>query len=190
MKVGTLVDRAKKGDSEAIGKLYALYRHQAYSVAFNFTRNSCEAEDVVQDVFLKIFQKIHTFENRSHFTTWLTRITINFSLMSLRKTKTRNEASLELLVESDDNELRRKIGRDDPAKSLAGERARLRKALDQLPPLLRESFILFDIVGYEHKEISRMLGITIASSKARVFRARKNLKRIFRQTLTGAHHKS
>lgn len=174
-----LVRRVKEGDEEAFAELVNLYSERIYNLALRIVRRTDEAADVLQETFIKVFEKIHTFDGRSDFFTWLYRIATNLSLMKLRKNKR--------TVLSDDD-IEQQFDRPDtttiqewqslPLKEMLSLefRRHLDEAVDSLPEIYRSIFILRDLEGLSIKEASKILGITETNVKVRLKRARMYLR--------------
>jgi RNA polymerase sigma-70 factor, ECF subfamily len=145
-------------------------------------RDSVEAEDLVQEVFIQLFRKIHTFRGESAFSTWLHRLTANLVLMYLRR-KRPTFLSLDDITRSEEEDTKpsQEMGAPDPRLSGLIDRVNLQSAIDQLPKGYREIFILYDVHGYEHSEIAKILGRSIGNSKSQLHRARKRLRELLRR---------
>ncbi|MFH1312140.1 MAG: sigma-70 family RNA polymerase sigma factor [Candidatus Eisenbacteria bacterium] len=174
-----LVRLAKKGDTRAFGKLMLRYQNKIYRLARRMTDTDEDAEDVLQDAFIKAFRKLSTFKERSKFSTWLYRITVNIALMKLRRRKL-STVSLSEPVETEDSTIQRDIenGSPDPlAKLLGAESAEiLDKAINGLRPSYRAVFVLRHVEGLSTRETARVVGIDVPAVKSRLHRARRQLK--------------
>ncbi len=135
------------------------------------------AEDLTQDVFINLFNKIGSFRGESAFTTWLHRMTVNQVLMYFRKASTRSE----LTTEEGETPVQIVRGTEDPNAMPVVDRIALERAIAQLPPGYRTVFVLHDVEGYEHYEISEMLGIAEGTSKSQLHKARLKLRQLIRQ---------
>jgi len=174
-----LTQRAAEGDMKAFEELYQRHNRRVYSLCLRMTGNVTEAEDLAQEVFIQLFRKIGSFRGESAFTTWLHRVTVNLVLMSLRRWAIRQERQM-----SDDFETRISTlfrNRQSPSARIT-DRIALDSALAQLAPGCRSVFVLFDVEGYQHREIARLLGCTTGTSKSQLHRARKKLKRLLTST--------
>jgi len=161
--------RAQRGDGVGFEYLYKTYSRRVYSVCLRMTRNPAEAEDMTQQTFLQVFRKIGTFRDESGFSTWLHRVTVNVVLMHLRRRK-----PAEILFEDLDNESRSEHGASDTSMLSLIDRLNLRRAIRKLPSGYKRHFLLYDLLGYEHKEIARYLGCSTGSSKSQLHKARHN----------------
>jgi RNA polymerase sigma-70 factor (ECF subfamily) len=161
------VRRAQQGDQDAFRALYQAHVGRVHALCLRMTANASEAEERVQDVFVRVWQQLGSFRGDSAFTTWLHRLTVNEVLQSRRSTG-RREARVRLA--GDDEALEQVAGRHDPPTS------DLATALARLPAGARAVFVLHDVEGYQHDEIAGMLGIAEGTSKAQLFRARRLLR--------------
>lgn len=175
-----LVARAKAGDAEAFSELVTHYERKIFRLAKNITRHDEDAEDVLQEAFLKAYSHLDRFEGNSKFYTWLVRIAVNEALMKLRKRKSDKTVSLDEPLESDGEEMQREIAVWDgnPEEQYSGEEMRkiLDDALDSLKPDFRTVFTLRDIEELSTEETADALGITVAAVKSRLLRARLALR--------------
>lgn len=136
-----LVDRARRGDAAAFGELISKYERRVYRMARQITQNDEDAEDVLQETFLKAFEHLDSFQGQSKFYTWLTRIAVNESLMKLRKRKSDRTVSLDENIETEEELIVREIAvwDDTPEQKYSQEEMReiLDKAIDSLKPIFR-----------------------------------------------------
>lgn len=176
----TLVRRAKSGDYEAFEELVGLYEDRIYRLAMNITGNAEDAEDVLQEAFLKAFQNLSHFREDSRFYTWLVRIAVNEGLMKLRKRRSDKSVPMEDTVNEEGEVLPREFAdwRPNPEQTLEREEVReiLQAAADSLPPTFRAVFFLRDVEGLSTEETADALGLSVAAVKARLFRARLHLR--------------
>lgn len=178
-----MIMRARQGDNEALAQLYRLYRENVYRICLRMVRNPSDAEDLVQETFLRVINKIHTFRGDSQFTTWLYRVTKNVALMQLRKPKF---ATLDFEEARDRDEFLESINRAESqpdAEETATDGVLLETAIQQLPSGYGKVLVLHDVLGYRHNEISKMTGITANNSKSRLCRARRMLRGVFQSPL-------
>lgn len=168
----TLARAAACGVMAGIGDLYVRHNRRVYSLCLRMTGNATEAEDLTQEVFVQLLRKIDTFRGESQFTTWLHRLTVNQVLMHFRRTRWQTEShdDVEMAIEKS-NRARQSVG------TRVVDKLALKAALSQLPPGSREVFTLFDIQGYKHAEIAKLLGCSAGTSKSQLHKARKKLKR-------------
>jgi RNA polymerase sigma-70 factor (ECF subfamily) len=168
-----LARAAASGARAAIGELYERYRCRVYLLCLRMTRNTTEAEDLTQDVFIHLLRKIGSFRGESQFVTWLHRLTVNHVLMHFRRATVRREKTAKQDIEAENL-------RSPKSNQVTGaqfvNRIALDAALAQLPAGCRMVFILFDVEGYNHEEIARMLGCSTGNSKSQLHKARMKLR--------------
>ncbi|MGE5204136.1 MAG: RNA polymerase sigma factor [Chlamydiota bacterium] len=177
-----LVNAARAGDVQAFGELVKRYDRQVFRVVRHLTGNLQDAEDVVQEAFVKAFCNIRNFEGRSAFSTWLIRIAVNEALGRIRHQKKFPVAPLELTTGDDEAVFELQIA--SPAATpeeqcSEGElRRALARAVHRLRPRLRAVFVLRDVQGMSAQEAAEILGITVGTVKARLFRARQRMRQM------------
>jgi RNA polymerase sigma-70 factor, ECF subfamily len=175
-----LVARAKAGDTAAFSELVSKYEKKIYRLAKNITRHDEDAEDVLQDAFLKAYEHLDRFEGNSKFYTWLVRIAVNEALMKLRKRKTDRTVPLDEPVDLGEDTMQREIAVWDgnPEQQYSGEEMKkiLEDALDTLKPDFRTVFTLRDIEELSTEETAEALDISVAAVKSRLLRARLALR--------------
>jgi len=176
--VGTLVQRAQRGDEQAFATLYQLHNKRVYSVCLRMTNNVAEAEDLAQEAFMQVFRKLNSFRGDSAFSTWLHRIAVNTVLMKLRRRKSPPVLSLDEPVSSDSPSLKRELGKQDPSLRGAIDRIALRRAIEELPGGARQIFELHEVEGYEHHEIAELLQCSIGNSKSQLHKAKKTMRKL------------
>jgi RNA polymerase sigma-70 factor, ECF subfamily len=175
----TLVAAIKNGESQAFEFLMKRHEAKTFSVAFRITRNREDAQDVVQQSFHKAFTHLDRFQEKSSFSTWLTRIVINEGLMCLRRTRARREVSL-VDVESESEELfpvefpDRGANPAEIYEQLENERI-LCEAMNQLSEEFR-TVVCLRLEERTVNETAEILGLGIGTLKARLFRARQKLR--------------
>ncbi len=174
-----LVKRAKEGDEDAFTELVNRYSDRVYNLALRILRKRDDAADVLQETFIKVYEKIHTFDGRSDFFTWLYRIATNLSLMKLRKEKhtVLTDDELENYFDKP-NSAEITEWQSLPLKNMLTEefRRHLDEAVDSLPEIYRSVFVLRDLENLSIKESSKILGITETNVKVRLKRARMYLR--------------
>lgn len=175
-----LVERARAGDAQAFTRLVERYERKIYRLAKHITQNDEDAEDVLQESFLKAYSNLDTFQMQSKFYTWLVRIAVNEALMKLRKRKSDRTVSLDEPHETDEDTVTREIAvwDDDPEKRYSQEELReiLERAVDTLKPGFRTVFVLRDIEELSTEETAEALGISVPAVKSRLLRARLQLR--------------
>jgi len=175
-----LVSGAKLGDGAAFTQLVNRYERKIFRLAKHITQNEEDAEDVLQDTFLKAYEHVGEFQEQSKFYTWLVRIAVNEALMKLRKRKTGKLFSLDEAVDTGEEMVAREIAvwEDNPEQRYGQEelRAILQQAIDSLSPLFRTVFVLRDIDELSTEETASALGISVPAVKSRLLRARLQLR--------------
>jgi RNA polymerase sigma-70 factor (ECF subfamily) len=182
----TLVAQAKAGDQNAFAELVNRYERKIYRLAKNITRNDEDAEDVLQDAFLKAYTHLDNFKGDSKFYTWIVRIAVNEALMRLRKRKTDRSVPLDEPVDLGEETVQREIAvwEDNPEQQYSQEEWRkiLDEAVESLKPDFRTVFVLRDIEELSTEETAETLGISVPAVKSRLLRARLALReRLTRQ---------
>jgi len=174
-----LVELAKSGDKTALSHLVNTYSERIYNLALRILRNREEAEDILQETFITVLEKLHTFDGRSTFFTWIYRIATNASLMRLRKKK------LVFQQISDDPDFQESVESrvfidwsQDPSVNVFDQetKTKLDEAINKLSDIYRSVFILRDIEGLSIKETSVILNISEENVKIRLRRARQFLR--------------
>ena len=175
-----LVERVKSGDISAYDELVRKYERQIFRIAQHITQNREDAEDVMQDAFLKAYEKLDQFQGNSKFYTWLVRIAVNESLMRLRKRRTGKMVSIDEDIETDEGSVPRDLAdwAPDPEQNYTqSELAEiLRKTIQGLPPGFRVVFVLRDVDGLSTEETAESLGLSVPAVKSRLLRARLQLR--------------
>jgi len=178
-KEWAVVQQAIAGNPSAQEQLFAHPRRRLYSAVFAVLQNKEDAEDALQDGLCKAYSSLRTFQGRSSFSTWITRIVINSALMARRRKLAHLEASLDEILENQPVPSPRGVvdARPDPERLYAETelRARVEKHVSRLPPALQAPFRLCAINGISGPESSKALGISPSAFKSRVFRARLKL---------------
>ena len=188
-----LVQAAKKGDLEAFSELVKRYDRNVFRIAQHITHNDEDAQDVVQDAFLKAYTNLEQFQGNSKFYTWLVRIAVNEALMRLRKRRNDRTVSLDEDVETEEGSMPREVADWSPnPEQLYGQSELgdiLKKTIQGLPPGFRTVFVLRDVEGLSTEETAEMLGLSIPAVKSRLLRARlqlrERLNRFFRSRKGG-----
>lgn len=176
----TLVHRAREGDTTAFNDLVRRYERKIYRLAMNITQNAEDAEDVLQETFLKAYEHLGDFQGNSKFYTWLVRIAVNEALMKLRKRKSDRTVPLDEPVETGEETVVREIAvwDQDPETKYSQEELSgiLKEAIESLRPAFRTVFVLRDIEELSTEETAQALGISVPAVKSRLLRARLQLR--------------
>jgi RNA polymerase sigma-70 factor (ECF subfamily) len=191
-----LIACVSKGDSSSFEELISRYGPKVLNLALRVTRNSEDAEEVVQDVFVTVFRKIEGFERKSAFSSWLYRVTMNTAFMKIRARNRRKAISLEDL---DPNVQLNYAGErsdttDTDYLSCRHElRRELQVAVDKLPEEYRAIFILRDVDGLSNQVVSEVLGLSVPAVKSRLHRSRvllrESLQGYYDSYTTGNDHR-
>ena len=178
-----LVQRLQAGDTEAFDTLFRQHFSKVYRQALHLLGTATEAEEVVQEVFLTVYEKAHTFRGASAFTTWLYRLTVNAALSRLRRRTRRKEIALDDYLpqfRADGHHLVRPVvdWSADLEQCLANAQVQqlLWKAIELLQPLDKAVLVLSDFEDLPNREIGEALGLTVLAVKARLHRARLFLR--------------
>ena len=175
-----LVSRAQAGDESAFAELVGRYERSIFRLARNITQSAEDAEDVLQETFLKAYEHLEEFRGDSKFYTWLVRIAVNQALMKLRKRKSDRAVSLDETIDTGDDTVVREIAvwAGDPEQLYSQEELRniLASAIDSLPPIFRTVFALRDIEELSTEETAQILNLSVPAVKSRLLRARLRLR--------------
>ena len=178
-----LVRDLKAGKLEAFDQIVENYQRKIYALAFNMTRNQMDAQDVAQEVLLSIYRKIHTFQGKSAFSSWVYRITLNASYMKLRNRKKEQYVSLDDFMPSFNNagfqsEKITDWSENTDSLLFSNEtKGVIEKAVDQLPEKEKVVFILRDVDGLSTEKVGEILDLTVPAVKSRLHRARLFLRK-------------
>jgi RNA polymerase sigma-70 factor (ECF subfamily) len=158
-----------------------MYGRRVYAKCLHMVGNEAEAEDLTQEVFLHLFRKIDSFRGESAFSTWLYRVAVNVVLMHLRR-KSLITVSLEEVTEMKEGIFRlpQVLGAPDRALTTSVDRLNLERAVSRMPAGYRQVFLLHYVEGYGHREIARILGLSIGTSKSQLYKARVRLRQLLR----------
>ena len=175
-----LVHAAKAGDVSAFESLVKKYDRNVFRIANHITHNREDAEDVVQDAFLKAYENLEQFQGQSKFYTWLVRIAVNEALMKLRKRRPERTVSLDEDVKTEEDSLPREVADWSPNPEQQYSQAELKDILTRtiqgLPQGFRTVFVLRDVEGLSTEETAEALDLSIPAVKSRLLRARLQLR--------------
>lgn len=152
----------------AFERLYRAHTGRVTALCIRLTGDRQRAEELMQDTFVRAWEKLESFRGESSFSTWLHRVTVNLFLVGQR-TDSRRSARVELDSNIEDLPVAN-YGAENP-----GDRIDLERAIARLPLGARTAFVLHDVEGYKHEEIAAMSGIAAATVRAQLFRARRML---------------
>lgn len=179
-----LIKKAQKGDASAFEKIIAEYQNVVYSIAYRYAENSEDAADMSQEIFIKMFRNINTFQFKSKLSTWIYRVATNTCIDLVKKTKNdRNTYSIDDGYENSDGETKySEIADDSSRPDVALEEGEVRDVINMAISRLNEDYrlviILRDIQGLSYDEISEIVGCSVGTVKSRISRGRKNLREI------------
>jgi RNA polymerase sigma-70 factor (ECF subfamily) len=175
-----LVARARQGDTAAFSTLLRRYEGKIFRLAMNITQNREDAEDVLQEAFLKAYEHLDQFQGNSKFYTWIVRIAVNQALMKLRKRKSDRAVSLDEQIDTGEDTVVREIAAWDPDPEQQYSQEELHKILNEavldLAPIYRTVFTLRDIDGLSTEETAEALDLSVPAVKSRLLRARLQLR--------------
>jgi RNA polymerase sigma-70 factor, ECF subfamily len=165
-----LIRRCQAGNSQAMEDLYNRYKTARFNMAYRYTYDRATAEDLLQEIFIKVFTHMQDVRTAQTFTGWIYRIALNTCYSHLRGKRTELQKNVPLadvegvLHAPADGDLSHDVRRP------------LDEGIALLPERLREIFLLHDVQGFKHEEISRMLGLSVGTSKSQLFKARLRLR--------------
>jgi RNA polymerase sigma-70 factor, ECF subfamily len=175
-----LVQAAKGGDVSAFEQLVKRYDRNVFRIAQHITHSREDAEDVVQEAFLKAYSNLEQFQGQSKFYTWLVRIAVNEALMKLRRRRPERFVSLDEDVKTEDDSLPREVADWSPNPEQLYNQSELRDILSRtiqgLPPTFRTVFVLRDVEGLSTEETAEALDLSVPAVKSRLLRARLQLR--------------
>lgn len=180
LEIDAVIERCLAGDQVAWAQIVQQYRRKVYNLAYKFVGRTDEAEDLTQDIFVKTFKALHTFDRRANFQTWLISISRNLcidhyrSVRKERATMARDVDASELAPASHERSPLAQLEHSD-LKSI------IRRALAELPETLRTAVMLRDLQEYSYQEIANQLGLPEGTVKSRINRGRIELARQIRR---------
>jgi RNA polymerase sigma-70 factor (ECF subfamily) len=180
----TAVDKARAGDRTAFQSLVERHSRDVFRLAYRITGNEMDAEDAVQETFLRAYQKLSSFDGRASFSTWLYRVTANTSIDVLRRR--RRDVSRSTSIDDDTVYAPDPVSHSPaPDRLLFGSevQAQIRGALDELSELERTAFVMRHFENFSLEEIGRTLGLRTSATKQAVFRAVKKVRRTLEPVL-------
>lgn len=175
-----LAEACRRGSLSAYEQLYHMHGTRLKSIALHLLGNTHDAEDAVQEVFLKVHRGIGHFKGQSAFSTWIYRILIN-SCYDMRRKKQRRQEMPEQDLETEEQKF------DPPARAVDHPmRMALETCVARLNENHRKVFLLFEVEGFKHSEIAEMLNISETSSKNMLYQAKQHLRRLLRESASAA----
>ncbi|MGE5329422.1 MAG: RNA polymerase sigma factor [Deltaproteobacteria bacterium] len=177
-----LIKRCKDGDLQAFEELISKYETKVFNITFRILGDYTQAEDVSQDIMVKVFRTIKGFKEQSSFYTWLYRITVNECMDMVKKRKRTLTYSIDSPLDTEDGEIKTEI--QDSSESVEGtvERNELRRyladAMNSLSPEHKTVIVLRDVQGFSYEEIAEIIKCPPGTVKSRINRARLELKNL------------
>ncbi|TLX76486.1 RNA polymerase sigma factor [Labilibacter sediminis] len=167
-----IIAKAKKGNNKAQKKLYELYSKAMFNICYRMMNNVPEAEDVLQEAFCEAFVRLDSFRFESTFGAWLKRIVVNKCINALKRKK--------IELEYTNHVYQLEISDEEPKDESYLQLEKIKRAMGLLPDGYRVVFSLYLMEGYDHQEISEILGISESTSKSQLARAKKKLMEIIK----------
>ena len=177
-----LLEELRKGSPEAVEVLFERFHGKIYGLAMSILKNESDAEEAAQDVFLTVFQKVHTFQGNSALYSWIYRICVNACLMRLRGKRRQETVSIEefMPVFTEEGKHAGSVeswGKEVERKTLNRELGQvIRKHTEDLSEKYRVVFLLSDVEGLSNEETAEILGLSVPAVKSRLHRARLYLR--------------
>ena len=175
-----ILAQARLGNTSAFNELLRRYERKIFRLALHITQNREDAEDVLQEAFLKAYEHLDQFQGQSKFYTWIVRIAVNQALMKLRKRKADRSVSLDETIDTGEDNIAREIAAwdENPEQKFSREELQriLTSAIDGLAPIYRAVFVLRDIDGLSTEEAAEALDLSVPAVKSRLLRARLQLR--------------
>ena len=177
----SLIERCRASDESAFNEVVSRYKAQVYNYIYRMTGSSDDAEDLTQEVFIRMYTSIDSFRSQSSLSTWLFRIASNLCIDRFRRSKTRAAAfSLDEPIQGNDSESGHEIPDStyEPQRLLENTEMaeQIQLSLAQLPEKLRAAVILHDVEGLPYDEIAQIVGCPLGTVKSRLFNARMQLR--------------
>jgi len=173
-RLGELVSRGRAGDLAALESIYEMFKGPVFGLVYRYAQNRAVAEDLLQDVFLKVFSHMRDVREAATFPGWVFRIALNTAYSHLRQKRVQTEKVVSL---SDLEGRVEEPGTEPVERDLQGP---LEEAIQSLAPRLRSVFVLHDVQGFKHEEIARTLGCAVGTSKSQLFKARIKVREFLR----------
>ena len=165
-----LIKAAIRGDRPAMERLFQHFKTPIYNLAYRYTYDAAAAEDILQEVFIKVFTHLDDIKNVDTFPAWLYRVGVNASLSYLRSRKREIKKSVPM------SDIEGKMAEASYDADTSHLRKPLDEAIDSLSDRLKSVFVLHDVQGFKHEEIAGILGCTVGTSKSHLFKARMKIR--------------
>src|SRR5918998_3009935 len=176
----SLIEQCLSGDQVAWEAVVRQYWRKVFNIAYKFVGKHDEAEDLTQDIFLKVFKALHTFDRRANFQTWLISISRNLCIDHYRSVRKERQTMARDVDASELSPISKERGPERQLE-LVDLRHRIRSALAELPPSLREAVVLRDLQEFSYQEIADRLHLPEGTVKSRINRGRTELARQIRR---------
>lgn len=176
-----LIEMFKKGEEKAFEEIVRRYQKKVYNTIYRILGNPEDANDLAQEVFIRVYRKLHLFQGKASFSTWLFTITSNLCRDELRKRQRRLKIrSLSEPIRYKDGEIEQEI----LDESMTPERISINRELrdeiqaviDKLPDEQKEAIVLREFQGFSYEEIAEIVGVALGTVKSRISRARRNIR--------------
>lgn len=165
-----LVARGREGDLKAMESIYEMFKGPVFGLVYRYSQNRAVAEDLLQDVFLKVFSHMRHVHGAATFPAWVFRIALNTAYSHLRQKRVQTEKLVPL---GDMEDRLEEPGAEPVERDIQGP---LEESIRALAPRLRSVFVLHDVQGYKHEEIALRLGCAVGTSKSQLFKARIKIR--------------
>ena len=176
-----LIEKLQQGDDAAFRSIVEMWQNMVYNTAIGIVQQPSDAEDVAQEVFMQVYESVHTFKGESKFSTWLYRITITKAMDHIRRKKRKKRFAFVQSLFGHDNELVHDPG-DFVHPGVRFENKEkagiLFKAISQLPENQKIAFTLHKIEGLSYQEISEVMNVSLSSVESLMHRAKANLRKM------------
>jgi len=171
-----IIERSKKGNRQAQYQLYKLYSKAMFNICYRMMNDVADAEDMLQEAFSEAFRRLDSFRHESTFGAWLKMIVIHKCINEIKRKKAQLEFFDDMTPFEDEEDLT-----DVQETGLSPDK--IKKAMTELPKGSRMIFSLYLLEGYDHQEISEILGISESNSKTQYMRAKQRIKEILKTQL-------
>jgi RNA polymerase sigma-70 factor, ECF subfamily len=171
-----LVRYSSQHNMEAFEQLYIRHHRTIFCLCLRMLKNHSEAEDLTQDIFLRLFDTLSTFRGEAKFTTWLYRLSFNEVLMHWRKQRNKDNQLRIIYVDSVDLPETPVIGTTDPRRQQTEQHLELKRAISSLASGYKDVFILYEVLGFDHRSVGNILGVTEGTTKSQLYKAKRKLR--------------
>ncbi|MBU4203399.1 MAG: RNA polymerase sigma factor [Acidobacteria bacterium] len=165
-----LIRLSQEGNMRAMEMIYERFKRPLFNLAYRYTYDRALAEDLLHDIFIKIYNNIHSLDREKAFVGWIYRVAINTCLSHLRRKKSEVQKAISL---TDMDDVTGDVEDKSREKILSKP---LEEAIRALPSKLKSVFLLHDLQGYKHREIAEILGWSVGTSKSQLFKARMKMR--------------